>query len=159
MLFFILASPSVLLTPTALLSGFAASQAAYERSYKELFSSLLLVDDILSRQRYIAGNRLTEADIRLWTTLIRFDAVYVAHFRCNKKNISQYEYIFEYMKELYQLPGIKDTVKFDDIKKHYFMSHTDINPKQIIPLGPEVDLDSPHKRGSFVPIGFESKKE
>jgi len=94
----------------------------------------------------LVGSKITEADWRLFTTLIRFDAVYHGHFKCNKKQIADYPNIYGYMKELYQVPGVAETVNFDHIKRHYYYSHTMINPTQVIPVGPEQDLMSPHGR-------------
>ncbi len=104
------------------------------------------VEERLSKQRYLVGSKITEADWRLFTTLIRFDAVYHGHFKCNKKQIADYPNIYGYMKELYQVPGVAETVNFDHIKRHYYYSHTMINPTQVIPVGPEQDLMSPHGR-------------
>lgn len=126
--------------------GFATTQEAYEQAYDHLFSALDKIDDYLATHRYLAGHRITEADWRLFTTLIRFDAVYVGHFKCNKKRIADYPHIQGYMKELYQVDGIKETTDFYHIKRHYYYSHTGINPTQIVPKGPQLDLDSPHYR-------------
>ncbi len=127
--------------------GFATSQEAYEEAYDSLFSALDKIETHLSVNRYLVGSHLTEADWRLFTTLIRFDAVYVGHFKCNKKRIADYPNIQGYMKELYQVPGVKETTDFYHIKRHYYFSHTGINPTQVVPVGPELDLDSPHGRG------------
>ncbi len=126
--------------------GFATTQDAYEEAYNHLFESLDRLDDHLAKSRYLAGDSITEADWRLFTTLIRFDAVYVGHFKCNKKRIADYANLNGYMKELYQVPGIKETTDFYHIKRHYYFSHTGINPTQVVPLGPELDLTSPHGR-------------
>ena len=126
--------------------GFATTQDAYEEAYDQLFASLDRLDNHLANSRYIAGDRITEADWRLFTTLIRFDAVYVGHFKCNKKRIADYQYLNGYMKELYQVPGVKETTDFYHIKRHYYFSHTGINPTQVVPQGPELDLESPHQR-------------
>ncbi|CAM4016324.1 Glutathionyl-hydroquinone reductase YqjG [Vibrio aerogenes CECT 7868] len=126
--------------------GFATSQEAYEEACHSLFQALDKVDSHLAIHRYLAGNRITEADWRLFTTLIRFDAVYVGHFKCNKKRIADYPNLNGYLKELYQIPGIKETVDFYHIKRHYYFSHTGINPTQIVPSGPDVDLESSHGR-------------
>jgi putative glutathione S-transferase len=128
--------------------GFATTQSAYEEAYNHLFDSLDKLDTHLSRSRYLAGSKITEADWRLFTTLIRFDAVYVGHFKCNKKRIADYPNLNGYMKELYQVPGIKETTDFYHIKRHYYFSHTGINPTQVVPKGPELDLESPHGRDS-----------
>lgn len=126
--------------------GFATTQDAYEEAYNHLFESLDRLDAHLAKSRYLAGDSITEADWRLFTTLIRFDAVYVGHFKCNKKRIADYVNLNGYMKELYQVPGIKETTDFYHIKRHYYFSHTGINPTQVVPLGPELDLTSPHGR-------------
>jgi putative glutathione S-transferase len=128
--------------------GFATTQEAYEEAYESLFSALDKVDKHLTTHRYLAGEQITEADWRLFTTLVRFDAVYVGHFKCNKKRIADYLAIQGYLKELYQIQGIKETTDFYHIKRHYYFSHTGINPTQIVPVGPELDLDSPHGRNS-----------
>ncbi len=127
--------------------GFATTQEAYEEAYESLFDALDKVEAHLSVNRFLVGRHLTEADWRLFTTLIRFDAVYVGHFKCNKKRISDYPNIQGYMKELYQTSGIKETTDFYHIKRHYYFSHTGINPTQVVPVGPELDLESPHGRG------------
>ena len=127
-------------------AGFATSQEAYEEAVTALFCALDRVEERLSKQRYLVGSKITEADWRLFTTLIRFDAVYHGHFKCNKKQIADYPNIYGYMKELYQVPGVAETVNFDHIKRHYYYSHTMINPTQVIPVGPEQDLMSPHGR-------------
>jgi putative glutathione S-transferase len=127
--------------------GFATAQPAYEEAYKSLFNALDRIESILQQKRYLVGNTITEADWRLFTTLIRFDMVYYGHFKCNKQGIEDYPNISEYLRELYQRPGIKETVNFHHIKRHYYFSHTMINPTQIIPLGPEIDFLRPHKRG------------
>ena len=127
-------------------AGFATTQEAYEEAVTALFCALDRVEERLSKQRYLVGSKITEADWRLFTTLIRFDAVYHGHFKCNKKQIADYPNIYGYMKELYQVPGVAETVNFDHIKRHYYYSHTMINPTQIIPVGPEQDLMSPHGR-------------
>lgn len=126
--------------------GFATTQEAYEEAYDGLFDALDKVDARLANSRYLAGDTITEADWRLFTTLIRFDAVYVGHFKCNKKRIADYPHLNGYMKELYQIKGIKETTDFYHIKRHYYYSHTGINPTQVVPKGPELDLESPHGR-------------
>ena len=100
----------------------------------------------LSKQRYLLGSQITEADWRLFTTLVRFDVVYVGHFKCNLRRITDYPNLFNYIKELYQIPGIAETVNFDPIKRHYYYSHESINPTRIVPKGPHIDLTSPHNR-------------
>jgi len=127
-------------------SGFATTQAAYEEAVQELFAALDTLETRLTEQRYLIGNKLTEADWRLFTTLIRFDPVYVGHFKCNLKRIADYPALSAYVRDLYQMPGIADTVNFEHIKRHYYYSHTMINPTQVIPMGPVMDLDAPHNR-------------
>lgn len=128
-------------------TGFSTTQEAYEEAFDGLFTALDKVEQHLSQSKYLVGEQITEADWRLFTTLIRFDAVYVGHFKCNLKRIADYSNIQGYMKALYQVPGVKETVNFEHIKRHYYFSHKGINPTQVIPKGPELDLDSPHGRG------------
>lgn len=127
-------------------AGFATTQEAYERNVLALFDSLDRIETILSTQRYLAGAELTEADLRLFTTLLRFDAVYHGHFKCNLKQLKDYPNISGYVRELYQLPGVADTVDMDHIKGHYYYSHDMINPTRVVPLGPALDFDAPHGR-------------
>jgi glutathionyl-hydroquinone reductase len=127
-------------------SGFATRQRAYERAYQALFEALDAIEDRLSRQRYLVGNRMTEADVRLFTTLVRFDAVYYSHFKCNRNRIADYPNLSNYLRDLYQYPGIADTVFLDHIKRHYYYSHETINPTRIVPKGPRLDFDAPHDR-------------
>lgn len=127
-------------------AGFATTQEAYEDAVVSLFEALEHIESILAHKRYLVGNGITEADWRLFTTLIRFDAVYVGHFKCNIKRIADFEHLSNYVKELYQYPGVAETVNLDHIKRHYYFSHTMINPTQVIPTGPMLDLDSPHNR-------------
>ncbi|WP_299728559.1 glutathione S-transferase family protein [uncultured Endozoicomonas sp.] len=126
--------------------GFATSQAAYEASYDKLFAALDHVETILSKQDYLVGDSLTEADWRLFTTLIRFDAVYHGHFKTNLKRLEDYPAISNYVRALYQYPGIAETVDFKHIKEHYYISHTMINPTQVVPKGPLIDYSRPHNR-------------
>ncbi|OQQ05289.1 glutathione-dependent reductase [Vibrio campbellii] len=126
--------------------GFATTQEAYEEAFDSLFAALDKIDAHLATHRYLAGNKITEADWRLFTTLVRFDAVYVGHFKCNKQRIADYQNIQGYLKELYQVEGVAETTDFYHIKRHYYFSHTGINPTQVVPKGPELDLDSPHDR-------------
>ncbi len=126
--------------------GFATSQEAYEEAFESLFSALDKIDAHLATHRYLAGNKITEADWRLFTTLVRFDAVYVGHFKCNKQRIADYVNIQGYLKELYQIDGIADITDFYHIKRHYYFSHTGINPTQVVPKGPDLDFSSPHQR-------------
>ncbi|KIF54724.1 glutathione S-transferase family protein [Vibrio owensii] len=129
--------------------GFATTQEAYEEAFDSLFAALDKIDAYLATHRYLAGNKITEADWRLFTTLVRFDAVYVGHFKCNKQRIADYANIQGYLKELYQVEGVAETTDFYHIKRHYYFSHTGINPTQVVPKGPELDLDSPHGRESI----------
>ncbi len=126
--------------------GFAGSQEAYDEAFGELFASLDWLEDILSTNRYLTGDRLTEADWRLFTTLIRFDAVYVGHFKCNLRRIDDYPNLSNYLRELYQIPGIAETVNMFHIRNHYYRSHETVNPRRIVPGGPELDFDAPHNR-------------
>ncbi|MBX8784184.1 glutathione S-transferase family protein [Ochrobactrum sp. GRS2] len=130
-------------------AGFATSQDAYEEAYSNVFDALDRIETILGKQRYLTGSRLTEADWRLFTTLIRFDPVYVGHFKCNKARIADYPNISNYVRELYQVPGVAGTVNFTHIKNHYYMSHKTINPTGVVPLGPQLDYDAPHDRARF----------
>ena len=127
-------------------SGFATTQDAYEEAVTALFDSLDWLEERLSRQRYLAGDRLTEADWRLFTTLIRFDPVYVGHFKCNLRRIVDYPSLWAYTRELYQYPGIAETVNFHHIKHHYYGSHGTINPTGVVPMGPLLDYSEPHGR-------------
>ncbi|MGQ3488392.1 glutathione S-transferase family protein [Roseovarius pacificus] len=128
-------------------AGFATSQSAYDAAIGPLFDTLDWLEDRLSQNRYLMGDRLTEADWRLFTTLIRFDTVYHTHFKCNRARIVDYPDLWGYLRELYQWPGVADTVNFDHITRHYYYSHDTINPHRIIPTGPVLDLDAPHNRG------------
>ena len=129
--------------------GFAQSQQAYETAYDRLFIALDQVEDILDSQAYLIGNNITEADWRLFTTLLRFDAVYFGHFKCNKKRIIDYPNLHNYLLELFQYPGIAETVNMQHIKQHYYYSHTSINPTRIVPKGPDMDFMQPHNRNRF----------
>ncbi|MEM9482628.1 MAG: glutathione S-transferase family protein [Cyanobacteria bacterium P01_F01_bin.116] len=126
--------------------GFATTQAAYEEALAPLFDSLDWLEEILMTQRYLAGNQLTEADWRLFTTLVRFDPVYVGHFKCNIRRIVDYPNLWAYLRELYQIPGVAQTVNFSHIKRHYYQSHETINPTRIVPKGPEINFMEPHNR-------------
>ncbi|GAA5541279.1 MULTISPECIES: glutathione S-transferase family protein [Brucella/Ochrobactrum group] len=130
-------------------AGFATSQDAYEEAFKQLFAALDTLEDRLSRQRYLAGSSLTEADWRLFTTLLRFDPVYVGHFKCNLRRIADYPNLWNYTRELYQVPGVASTVNMEHIKGHYYRSHKTINPTGIVPTGPEIDFTAPHDRDRF----------
>ncbi|WP_335947385.1 glutathione S-transferase family protein [Salipiger bermudensis] len=127
-------------------AGFATSQEAYDDAVGPLFESLDWIEERLSKGRYLMGERITEADWRLFTTLIRFDQVYNVHFKCNKARIVDYPNLWAYTRELYQWPGVADTVHFDHFKRHYYYSHDMINPNRIIPVGPDLDLMAPHGR-------------
>lgn len=127
-------------------TGFATSTASYTEAVSELFIALDSIEAILSQQRYLVGSQITEADWRLFTTLIRFDAVYVGHFKCNIRRIADYPSLSNYLRDLYQQPGIAETVNIDNCKAHYYASHDTINPTRIIPAGPELDFDAPHDR-------------
>ena len=130
-------------------SGFATTKEAYEESVTKLFAALDRMEERLSTRRYLMGDRITEADWRLFTTLIRFDAVYVSHFKCNIHRIDDYPHLSGYMRELYQMPGIAETVVMPHIKGHYYASHRTINPTGIVPVGPDLDFDAPHGRGNL----------
>jgi glutathionyl-hydroquinone reductase len=130
-------------------AGFATTQEAYDEAFRALFDALDTLERLLFGQRYLVGNVLTEADWRLFTTLLRFDAVYHGHFKCNLRRIVDYPNLSNYLRDLYQLRGVAETVNFDHIKKHYYGSHKEINPTGIVPLGPALDLSVPHDRGRF----------
>jgi len=127
-------------------AGFATSQEAYDEAVTKVFESLARVEQILGQHRYLTGDTLTEADIRLWTTLVRFDPVYVTHFKCDKHRISDYLNIYGFLRDIYQMPGIAETVDFEHIRHHYYRSHKTINPTGIISIGPAQDLNEPHGR-------------
>ncbi|MDY3024555.1 glutathione S-transferase family protein [Streptococcus hyovaginalis] len=120
-------------------TGFATEQSVYEKELNSLFAELNRLEELLASQEWLVGNQMTEADIRLFTTLVRFDAVYYGHFKCNLKRLVDYPNLWNYTKRIYNLPGIPETVNFDHIKTHYYGSHKTINPNGIIPLGPEID--------------------
>ncbi len=126
--------------------GFATAQDAYEENFVALFETLDMLEERLAGQRYLAGDRITEADWRLFTTLIRFDPVYYGHFKCNLRRLVDYPNLWGFVRELYQFPGIAETVNFLHIKRHYYMSHRQVNPTGIVPLGPEMNLSAPHGR-------------
>jgi len=129
--------------------GFATRQQVYEEAFDSLFSALDRVESILGEHRYLVGNTLTEADWRLFTTMIRFDAVYVGHFKCNRQRIADYPNLSSYIRELYQHPGVDETVNMDHIKEHYYYSHESINPTRIVPKGPDQNFSAPHDRNRF----------
>jgi glutathionyl-hydroquinone reductase len=128
-------------------AGFATTQSAYEEAARTLFATLDQIEVRLSRQRYLVGRRITEADWRLFTTLVRFDAVYYSHFKCNLRRIVDYPNLSNYLRELYQVPQAAETVNFEHIKRHYYGSHRNVNPTGIVPIGPLIDLSLPHDRG------------
>lgn len=131
------------------LCGFATSQDAYETAYSSLFSALDKIEALLKDNRYLTGESLTEADWRLFTTLIRFDSVYHGHFKCNRQRLEDFPAISNYLRELYQWPGVAETVDFYHIKRHYYFSHTMINPTQVVPVGPDIDYDRAHNRANI----------
>ena len=126
--------------------GFATTQAAYQEAVTPLFDTLDWLEDRLRSKRYLTGDQITEADWRLFTTLIRFDAVYVGHFKCNIRRIADYPNLSEYLRDLYQQPGIAKTVNMEHIKRHYYESHETINPSRVVPQGPVIDFTVPHNR-------------
>ncbi len=127
--------------------GFATTQEAYEEAVKALFAALDQIDLRLSGSRYLVGKAITEADWRLFTTLVRFDPVYVGHFKCNIRRLVDYPNLWAYTRELYQVPGVAETVHMDHIKEHYYRSHGTLNPSGVVPVGPEIDFTEPHGRG------------
>jgi putative glutathione S-transferase len=130
-------------------TGFAKAQEAYEEAVGPLFATLDWLDERLSTRRYLCGGRITEADWRLFTTLVRFDAVYVGHFKCNLRRIADYPHLWGYLRDLYQQPGIAETVNMRHIKGHYYESHRGINPTGIVPAGPVLDFLAPHDRAAL----------
>ena len=127
-------------------TGFARTQSAYERAFGRLFDALDELDARLATRRYLMGSSITEADWRLFPTLLRFDPVYVGHFKCNLRRVIDYPQLSGYLRELYQYPGIAETVDMDHIKRHYYRTHPSLNPTGIVPLGPALDLAAPHGR-------------
>jgi putative glutathione S-transferase len=127
-------------------AGFAASQTAYEAAVTALFARLDWLDARLAHQRYLVGGQLTESDVRLFTTLARFDSVYHGHFKCNLRRLVDYPHLWAYARDLYQTPGFGDTTNMDHIKRHYYMTHEQLNPTRIVPLGPIIDWEVPHGR-------------
>ncbi|MEW6749711.1 MAG: glutathione S-transferase family protein [Candidatus Latescibacterota bacterium] len=127
-------------------SGFATRQAIYERCVRALFATLDELEERLARARYLLGERMTETDWRLFVTLLRFDAVYYSHFKCNIRRIVDYPHLWGFLRDLYQHDTVAETVRMDHIKQHYYITHTDINPTQIVPVGPELDFTAPHGR-------------
>jgi putative glutathione S-transferase len=129
--------------------GFAKTQEAYNQAFNDLFSALDEIEHRLSQHRFLIKDQITEADWRLFTTLVRFDPVYLTHFKCNLKRLDDYENLSNYLRDLYQTPGVKETVNLNHIKQHYFLSHRFINPYGIIPQGPIINFDRPHNRARF----------
>jgi len=127
-------------------AGFSTTQQAYEEAVYPLFKTLDWLEDRLSKQRYLLGDTITEADWRLFTTLVRFDAVYYSHFKCNIRRIIDYPHMWGYLRDLYQQPGVIDTVHMDHIKNHYYASHEFVNPTRIVPVGPKIDFLAAHGR-------------
>ena len=137
-------------------SGFATTQEAYEEAVVALFDTLDWLEERLSRKRYLVGDQITEADWRLFTTLVRFDPVYVGHFKTNLRRIVDYPNLWAYTRELYQTPGVRGTVNMHHIKQHYYGSHETINPSGVVPIGPVIDFDEPHRRESALPLIHEA---
>ena len=127
-------------------AGFATTQSAYEEAVTELFDALDYWERVLAEQRYLCCDRITEADWCMFTTLLRFDPVYYVHFKCNLRRIVDYPNLWNYLKELYQVPGVKETCNLDHIKRHYYKSHPNVNPTRIVPKGPLINFDAPHNR-------------
>jgi glutathionyl-hydroquinone reductase len=130
-------------------AGFATTQDAYEKAVAPLFATLDWLEERLSKQRYLVGPGITEADWRLFTTLVRFDLVYVGHFKCNIRRIADYPNLSGYVRDLYQQPGVAATVNLKHIKNHYYASHETVNPSRVVPVGPEIDFAAPHDRARF----------
>jgi len=127
-------------------AGFATTQDKYEAAVRRLFETLNIIEEHLGKHRYLCGTQLTEADWRLFTTLVRFDAVYYGHFKCNLRRLSDFQHLWDYVRELYQVPGVAATVDMWHIKEHYYRSHARINPTGIVPVGPAIDFAAPHRR-------------
>ncbi|MEL6735804.1 MAG: glutathione S-transferase family protein [Pseudomonadota bacterium] len=129
--------------------GFATTQEAYQEAFQPMFETLDWLEDRLAKQQWLVGDQVTEADWRLFTTLVRFDPVYVGHFKCNRNRIADFPNLSNYTRALYQWPGVADTINIDHIKSHYYGSHETINPTRIVPVGPDIDFMAPHDRGRF----------
>lgn len=127
-------------------AGFATTQEAYEEAVEPLFESLEWLDRRLAKSRYLTGDRVTEADWRLFPTMVRFDPVYFGHFKCNRRRLMDFRYLWPYVRDLYQYPGVAETVNLGHIKAHYYMSHKSINPTGIVPVGPDIDFGAEHNR-------------
>ncbi|HSO33722.1 MAG TPA: glutathione S-transferase family protein [Labilithrix sp.] len=130
-------------------AGFATTQQAYEEACHEVFAALDHWEEVLGKQRYLCGAVLTEADLAMFTTLLRFDVVYYAHFKCNVRRVQDYPNLWGYLRDIYQMPDVKKTCRLDQIKVHYYFSQTTVNPHRIVPLGPTIDLEGKHDRGRF----------
>jgi putative glutathione S-transferase len=128
-------------------AGFADSQAAYDTAVADLFDALDRWDETLADRRYLTGETLTEADVAMFTTLVRFDHVYHTHFNCNRRAVREYDHLWPYLRDLYQTPGVASTVDLDHITEHYYTTHPNVNPKRLVPVGPDVDFEAPHDRG------------
>ena len=133
-------------------AGFATTQGAYEEAVTELFDTLDHWEGVLEKQRYLCGDRITEADWCMFTTLFRFDAVYYVHFKCNLRHLYEYPNLWNYLKDLYQQPGVKETCNLEHIKLHYYKSHPNVNPSGIVPKGPILDFDTPHNRHQLTKV-------
>lgn len=138
-------------------AGFATSQHAYEEAFDDVFAELGELENLLGEKRYLAGEHLTEADVRLFTTIVRFDAVYYSHFKCNQRRIADYPNLSNWLRELYQWPGVAETVNFEHIKGHYYASHRTINPTGIIPKGPALNIEASHDRERLSGMGVWEK--
>lgn len=130
-------------------AGFAGSQSAYEEAVEDLFTALDHYEERLSEQRYLVGDQPTLADVCMFTTLYRFDEVYHTHFKCNRREITDYDNLWPYLRDLYQLPGVAETCHMDHVKEHYYRSHEQLNPAGIVPIGPDPDFDAPHDRDTL----------
>jgi len=133
--------------------GFATSQEAYDEAYENLFAALERLEVRLAHHRFLVGETQTEADWRLFTTLVRFDPVYVGHFKCNERRLVDYPNLWAYTRDLYQTPGVAETVNLDHIKRHYYLTHRTINPTGVVPRGPVIDYTAPHNRAAAVAVG------
>jgi putative glutathione S-transferase len=129
--------------------GFTRSQQAYEANFRKLFAALDAIEQRLGHQRYLVGDRFSEADLRLFPTLVRFDVVYYSHFKCNLRRIADYHNVSNYLREIYQMPGVAETIDMPGIKLGYYGGMRNLNPNGIIPLGPDLDFAAPHDRGQF----------
>ncbi len=130
-------------------AGFGRTQEAYDHAVHDVFATLDWLEERLSDRRYLVGPTMTEADWRTFTTLVRFDPVYVTHFRCDRRRVVDYPALSGYLRDLYSVPGVPDTVDFDQIRRHYYLTHRELNPRGIVPIGPDLDLEAPHGRASL----------